>query len=91
MEETKKRKRGRPYGSKNMLKNGSKALIFVTLTENQDKFAENLGELKGKEFCDCYIQLLKLITPKNLSIETTAGSGLSSLITELSDKLTKKK
>lgn len=66
------------------LKNGSKALIFTLLAENQNKFIDSLKELNTKEFCDVYMQLLKLITPRDIKVGSNATNNIAATIKELS-------
>lgn len=66
------------------LKNGSKALIFTLLAENQNKFIDSLKELNAKEFCDIYMQMLKLITPRNVEIGVNEANNIADRIKDLS-------
>ena len=59
----------RKIGSKGKITQRSKDIITKILEDNQDQISKDFNELSPVNRCKLYIELLRIITPRNRVVE----------------------
>ena len=58
--------KGRKKGSGNLFAGRVKELATELLESNFDQFTKHLNTLKAKDYCNTYLQLMKIVTPRQV-------------------------
>ena len=56
--------KGRPKGAENKEKKKLREMMTLVISNNFEKFNEEMGKLKGKQFIDAYLSMAEYCLPK---------------------------
>jgi len=74
---------GRVKGTPNKMTTEAKKILTEIISENKEKFQEELAKLSGRDFAIVYLQMCKLILPTQINLGGNAKSAVQQTIEQL--------